>query len=185
MIQHVGPERAPPSGKALGLLSLAALGVVFGDIGTSPLYALKECFVGTHGIAPTRENVLGVLSLVFWSLNFLITFKYLTEMMKVDNRGEGGILALLALLRPNEISTWGRWALISAGLFGSALLYGDGIITPAISVLGAVEGLSVATPTLTPYVMWISTATGVSLPDLPTCTAIRSRRVGLRSGGNL
>jgi KUP system potassium uptake protein len=158
MIQPVGPERAPPSGKALAALSVAALGVVFGDIGTSPLYALKECFVGTHGIAPTPENVLGVLSLVFWSLNFLITFKYLTEMMRVDNRGEGGILALLALLRPNETAAWGRWALISAGLFGSALLYGDGIITPAISVLGAIEGLSVATPTLTPYVMWISIA---------------------------
>ena len=149
-------QRVPPRGKALAALSLAALGVVFGDIGTSPLYALQECFSGTHGVAPTPENILGVLSLVFWSLNFLITFKYLYEMMRVDNRGEGGILALLALLRPNQITSWGRWALISAGLFGSALLYGDGIITPAISVLGAVQGLSVATPSLSPYVMWIS-----------------------------
>jgi len=149
-------QRPAPRGKALAMLSLAALGVVFGDIGTSPLYALKACFSGSHGTTPTPENVLGVLSLIFWSLNFLITFKYLTEMMRVDNRGEGGILALLALLRPNEIRSWGRWALISAGLFGSALLYGDGIITPAISVLGAVEGLAVATPSLAPYVMWIS-----------------------------
>ena len=151
-------QRVIPRGKALAALSFAALGVVFGDIGTSPLYALKECFTGTHGVSPTPENVLGVLSLVFWSLNFLITFKYLYEMMRVDNRGEGGILALLALLRPNQITSRGRWALISAGLFGSALLYGDGIITPAISVLGAVDGLSVATPSLTPYVMWISIA---------------------------
>jgi len=156
MSEDPAHRRAPPRGKALAALSLAALGVVFGDIGTSPLYALKACFTGSHGTTPTPENVLGVLSLVFWSLNFLITFKYLTEMMRVDNRGEGGILALLALLRPNEIKSWGRWALISAGLFGAALLYGDGIITPAISVLGAVEGLAVATPTLAPYVMWIS-----------------------------
>jgi KUP system potassium uptake protein len=148
--------RVSPRGKALAALSLAALGVVYGDIGTSPLYALKACFDVTTGIAATPENVFAVLSLVFWSLNFLITFKYLYQMMRVDNRGEGGILALLALLRPNQITSWGRWALISAGLFGSALLYGDGIITPAISVLGAVDGLSVATPSLAPYVMWIS-----------------------------
>ena len=158
MNEEPGHSRTPPRGKALALLSLSALGVVFGDIGTSPLYALKVCFTGSHSTTPTPQNVLGVLSLVFWSLNFLITFKYLTEMMRVDNRGEGGILALLALLRPSEITSRGRWALISAGLFGSALLYGDGIITPAISVLGAVEGLSVATPLLAPYVMWISLA---------------------------
>ncbi len=144
-------------------LAVAALGVVFGDIGTSPLYALKECFTGTHGVAPTPENVLGVLSLVFWSLNFLITFKYLIHMMRADNRGEGGILALLALLRPNVIKSHGRWALIMAGVFGAAMLYGDGIITPAISVLGAIEGLSVATPSLTPWVMWISLAIIVAL----------------------
>ncbi len=144
-------------------LALAALGVVFGDIGTSPLYALKECFSGTHGMAPTPENVLGVLSLVFWSLNFLITFKYLTYMMRADNRGEGGILALLALLHPNDIRSRRRWALVMAGVFGAAMLYGDGIITPAISVLGAIEGLSVATPSLTPWVMWISLAIIVML----------------------
>jgi KUP system potassium uptake protein len=149
------PERHPKD-KRLVPLAVAALGVVFGDIGTSPLYALKECFTGSHGVAPTRENVLGVLSLVFWSLNFLITFKYLIHMMRADNRGEGGILALLALLRPNDIRSRGRWALILAGVFGAAMLYGDGIITPAISVLGAIDGLSVATPSLTPWVMWIS-----------------------------
>ena len=162
MSEPAHPRRGP-KGKALAALSLAALGVVFGDIGTSPLYALKECFTGTHGVPATPENVLGVLSLVFWSLNFLITFKYLYEMMRVDNRGEGGILALLALLKPNQASSWSRWALISAGLFGSALLYGDGIITPAISVLGAVEGLAVATPSLGPYVMWVALAIIVAL----------------------
>ncbi len=158
MTDVAGPPRTAPRGQALVVLSFSALGVVFGDIGTSPLYALTAVFNKEHGAPPTPENVFAVLSLVFWSLNFLITFKYLSEMMKVDNRGEGGIMALLALLKPNETGTWGRWALISAGLFGSALLYGDGIITPAISVLGAVEGLSVATPTLTPYVMYISLA---------------------------
>ena len=163
MNEEAAQGRVPPRGKALVALSFAALGVVFGDIGTSPLYALKACFDVTLGIAPTPPNVLAVLSLVFWSLNFLITFKYLYQMMRVDNRGEGGILALLALLKPNEITSWGRWAIISAGLFGSALLYGDGIITPAISVLGAVEGLSVATPTLAPYVMWISLAIIIAL----------------------
>jgi KUP system potassium uptake protein len=151
------PERHPKDNRLVPL-SVAALGVVFGDIGTSPLYALKECFTGSHGVAPTRENVLGVLSLVFWSLNFIITFKYLIHMMRADNRGEGGILALLALLRPNDVRSRGRWALILAGVFGSAMLYGDGIITPAISVLGAIDGLSVATPALTPWVMWISLA---------------------------
>ena len=164
MNEETAPKRVPPRGRALAGLSIAALGVVFGDIGTSPLYALKACFDIPHGgIAATSENVLAVLSLVFWSLNFLITFKYLYQMMQVDNRGEGGILALLALLKPSEITSWSRWALISAGLFGSALLYGDGIITPAISVLGAVEGLSVATPTLTRYVMWISLGIIVAL----------------------
>jgi KUP system potassium uptake protein len=154
---------SPPSRSSLVGLSLAALGVVFGDIGTSPLYALRVCFSGSHGTTPTPENVIGVLSMVFWSLNFLITFKYLTEMMRVDNRGEGGILALLALLRPQEIRTRRKWWLVSAGLFGASLLYGDGIITPAISVLGAVEGLSVATPVLNPFVMWISLAIIIGL----------------------
>ena len=151
------PESHPKDSRLVPL-AVAALGVVFGDIGTSPLYALKECFTGSHGVAPTRENVLGVLSLVFWSLNFIITFKYLIHMMRADNRGEGGILALLALLRPNDVRSRARWLLILAGVFGAAMLYGDGIITPAISVLGAIDGLSVATPALTPWVMWISLA---------------------------
>ncbi|MEO8294963.1 MAG: KUP/HAK/KT family potassium transporter, partial [Gemmatimonadota bacterium] len=158
---HSQPEqesahRPDPHGKALAVLSLTALGVVYGDIGTSPLYALKECFSGPHGLPPTRENVLGVLSLVFWSLNFLISFKYVAIMLRADNRGEGGILALLALLRPRELPTRARRILILAGIFGAAMLYGDGIITPAISVLGAVEGLSVATHALEHLVVGIS-----------------------------
>ena len=139
-------RKAPPTGPALAALSLAALGVVYGDIGTSPLYALKECFAGEHGLAPTPFNVIGVLSLVFWALNFVVSFKYISLVMRADNRGEGGILALLALLRPTTDGFATRRALVALGLFGAALLYGDGVITPAISVLGAVEGLSIATP---------------------------------------
>lgn len=151
-------SKSSPRGRRLAILALGALGVVYGDIGTSPLYALKECFTGPHGVPVTKDNVLGVLSLIFWSLNFVVTLKYLTVVMRADNRGEGGILALLALVRPpgdERPSRLYRW-LISTGLFGAALLYGDGIITPAISVLGAVEGLSIATPVLEQWVVPIA-----------------------------
>jgi KUP system potassium uptake protein len=124
--------------------ALAALGVVYGDIGTSPLYALKECFAPEYGVAPTAANVLGVLSLIFWSLNFVVSLKYLTFIMQADNRGEGGIMALLALLHPRHRDRRTRRLLVGLALFGAALLYGDGVITPAISVLGAVEGIEVA-----------------------------------------
>jgi KUP system potassium uptake protein len=146
------------SGRRLAVLALGAIGVVYGDIGTSPLYALQQCFTGPHGVPVTKQNVLGVLSLIFWALNFVITFKYLTVVMRADNRGEGGILALLALVRPHgegRPSGAYRW-LIAVGLFGAALLYGDGIITPAISVLGAVDGLSVATPALDQWLVPIT-----------------------------
>ena len=148
--------KKPPEGRALAILSLGALGVVYGDIGTSPLYALKECFTGQHSVAPTPENVLGVLSLVFWAMTFVVSFKYLGYVMRADNRGEGGILALLALVGQREPSRGARRMLILAGLFGAALLYGDGIITPAISVLGAVEGVSIATPAFQKFVVPIS-----------------------------
>jgi KUP system potassium uptake protein len=148
----VATAKAPPRGRALLALSLTALGVVYGDIGTSPLYALKECFGGHHSIPATRENVLGVMSLVFWSINFVVSFKYVSFVLRADNRGEGGILALLALISPRSKARGPRAVLISLGLFGAALLYGDGVITPAISVLGAVEGLSVATPAFTRFV---------------------------------
>jgi KUP system potassium uptake protein len=134
-------------------LTLAALGVVFGDIGTSPLYALRECFHGAHAVPPTHDNVLGVLSLIFWALVLVISVKYISYVMRANNHGEGGILALLALIPTNYRDPQSRGVLTALGLFGAALLYGDGVITPAISVLGAVEGLSTATPALTPYVV--------------------------------
>src|SRR6266511_2186104 len=144
---HHAP-RAAPRGAALAKLALGALGVVYGDIGTSPLYALKECFAGPHGVAPTPANVIGVVSLVFWAVTFVVTFKYLSFVMRADNRGEGGILALLALVGRHEAAKSSRHALLVLGLFGAALLSGDGVITPAISVLGAVEGVTVAAPSL-------------------------------------
>ncbi len=147
-----------PRGRALAGLAFTALGVVYGDIGTSPLYALKECFSGHHSIAPTPDNVIGVMSLVFWSLNFIVSFKYVSFVLRADNRGEGGILALLALVRPLTRPKGTRMVLIALGLFGAALLYGDGVITPAISVLGAVEGISVATPAFQQFVWPISAA---------------------------
>ena len=133
-------------GSYLAALSLGALGVVYGDIGTSPLYALRECFRQDHGIDLSRANVLGVLSLIFWSLVIIISVKYLAFVMRADNRGEGGIIALLALIPHRWRSRRaGHWVLTALGLFGAALLYGDGMITPSISVLSAVEGLQVAT----------------------------------------
>ncbi len=135
-------------------LTVAAIGVVFGDIGTSPLYAMREAFNGSHPVAANHDNVLGVLSLISWSLIIVVTLKYVVFMMRADNRGEGGIMALLALvLRATTNDTRGRWLLMSLGLFGAALFYGDGVITPAISALSAVEGLEVATPALKPFVI--------------------------------
>ena len=138
-------------------LVLAALGVVFGDIGTSPLYALKECITGEHGVAPDHENVLGVLSLIVWSLTLVVTVKYLGFVMRADNGGEGGILALLALVPERVRSQKDRigWIALLV-LAGAALLYGDGMITPAISVLSAVEGLEQEAHALKPYVVPIT-----------------------------
>lgn len=139
---------------ALPTITLLALGVVFGDIGTSPLYALKECFHAAHGIAITEANVLGILSLIFWSLTIVVSLKYVAFIMRADNNGEGGIMALLALnMRSRRIGTKTRALLVAVGLFGAALFFGDGIITPAVSVLSAVEGLSIATPVFTPYIV--------------------------------
>lgn len=137
------PE-ANPTGRRLGILTITALGVVYGDIGTSPLYAFKECFKPEYGLAPTPDNVYGVLSLILWSLILVVSFKYIVYIMRADNRGEGGILAMLALiLKKDTQRRRGRAVLIALGLVGAALLYGDGIITPAISVLSAMEGLEV------------------------------------------
>ncbi len=155
-------DAAPGSGGGHGhgptdlkKLAFAALGVVYGDIGTSPLYALKECVHGSHAVAATHANVLGLLSLMFWSVTLVVSVKYLTFIMRADNQGEGGVLALLALLPESEKSkTVGKVGLLaSLVIFGACLLYGDGIITPAISVLSAVEGLEVATDSMKHFVV--------------------------------
>ena len=136
--------------RALFPVTLTAIGVVYGDIGTSPLYAMRECFFGSHSVPPTHDNVLGVLSLIVYSLLLVISVKYIAIVLRADNQGEGGILALTALI-PRAGKR--RGVLILLGIFGAALLYGDGMITPAITVLSAVEGLKVVTPVLDPYVV--------------------------------
>ena len=167
-------------GSRLGVLTLGALGVVYGDIGTSPLYSLRECFHGQHGVPPTHENVLGVLSLIFWSLTLIISIKYILFVMRADNNGEGGILALLALVAKSpDAKRKSRASLIALGLFGAALLYGDGMITPAITVLGGVEGLEIVTHIFEPYIV------PITLVILVFLFMIQSRgttRVGLLFG---
>ena len=138
----------------LSALTLGALGVVFGDIGTSPLYAISQCFRDLHAKTPPAEDVLGVLSLVFWSIMLVVCVKYVTFVLRADFNGEGGTLALLGLLRTKArpgIRPLGAMVLLV--FFGSALLYGDGVITPSISVLSAMEGLKVATPDAQPYIV--------------------------------
>ncbi|MGA8039257.1 MAG: KUP/HAK/KT family potassium transporter, partial [Acidimicrobiia bacterium] len=139
-------------------MSVGALGIVYGDIGTSPLYAFRESFHAAEGLAVDRASVFGVLSLMFWAMVLVVSIKYLIFVMSADNHGEGGILALTALVVPRRRSKQRKihLVLVLAGLFGTALLYGDGIITPAISVLSAVEGLQVAAPSLGPYVIPIA-----------------------------
>ena len=146
------------------VLTLAALGIVFGDIGTSPLYAFKEAFHGTRGLPLNETNVLAVLSLFFWSIAFIVSLKYVAVVLRFDNGGEGGILALLALAtrvtrqQPRLTAT-----VTMLGLFGASLFYGDAMITPAISVLSAVEGISVATPALERWVVPCTIAVLVGL----------------------
>ncbi|MBK7963412.1 MAG: potassium transporter Kup [Bdellovibrionales bacterium] len=138
------------------MLSLGALGVVFGDIGTSPLYALRECFSPEHGLILSPENILGTLSLIFWTLIIVICIKYLFFVLRADNRGEGGILSLMALALRSarfEEKSKRKWIITTVGVFGAALLYGDGVITPAISVLSAIEGLKYVTPVFEPYLI--------------------------------
>ena len=156
---HVGD---PATGKKLALLTLTALGVVYGDIGTSPLYALKECFASAYGVEPTPANVIGVLSMIVWSLICVVSVKYIGFILRADNRGEGGILALLALLLQKTGGVLGdekkKKRVVVLALFGAALLYGDGIITPAVSVLGAVEGVIVIAPGLEGIVVPVTIA---------------------------
>src|ERR1041384_6614052 len=148
------PSEQQHSRRYLLTLSLGALGVVYGDIGTSPLYAFRECFSKEHGLLPTPTNILGILSLVFWSLTIVISIKYLAFVMRADTRGEGGILALMSLVRPRKSKR--RGVLLALGLFGAALLYGDGMITPAISVLSAGAGFDVAPPLFHNYIVLLT-----------------------------
>lgn len=149
---------------AVPALTLAALGVVFGDIGTSPLYALKESFHATRGLPINEINVLGILSLIFWTITLIVSVKYVLVIMRADNNGEGGIMALLALnLRQKGLSSRKKFIIIILGFVGASLFFGDGIITPAISVLSAVEGLSIATPAFDRFIIPISIGILVAL----------------------
>jgi len=163
---EIAPPPGSPKKNRLLILALGALGVVYGDIGTSPLYALRTCFSAQGGVTPTHDNVLGLLSLIFWSLILIVSVKYLAFVMRADNRGEGGILALLAMTFPErgrDAKTKAFWLFTSLGVFGAALLYGEGLITPAISVLGATEGLELAAPALKPYVVPLTIVVLVAL----------------------
>src|SRR3984893_176907 len=157
-------SKSHTSSRSLAALALGALGVVYGDIGTSPLYTVKEIFTGSGGIPLSQVNVVGVVSVIFWALMIVVSLKYVTLILRADNHGEGGIMALLALVisavkRLPRL----RYGLMLAGVFGAALFYGDGVITPAISVLSAVEGLEVAAPKLAPYVVPLTVAVLVLL----------------------
>jgi KUP system potassium uptake protein len=148
----------------LTTLTLAAIGIVYGDIGTSPLYTMKEVFSREHGITLSQPNILGVVSLIFWGLIFIISLKYVTLVLRADNRGEGGIMALTALAMSSVAPKSRSYAVVMLlGIAGAALFFGDGVITPAISVLSAIEGLEVATPALKPYVVPLTLAVLVAL----------------------
>ena len=150
---HARSAVADTRSDANSKLVLTALGVVFGDIGTSPLYAFRECLNPEHGIAVTQQNIIGILSLILWSLVLIISIKYVAIVLRADNRGEGGVLALSTLLS-SASGNWRIWGPVGAvGIFGAALFFGDGFITPAISVLSAMEGLAVATPRLEHFVV--------------------------------
>ncbi|MBI2893005.1 MAG: potassium transporter Kup [Deltaproteobacteria bacterium] len=154
--------KAAPRGRYLLGLSLAAVGIVYGDIGTSPLYAVRECFHGPNGVGISQGNVFGVLSLIFWTVVVVVTLKYHIYVLRADNRGEGGILALMALVH-GKVRGRAQWVVMALGLFGAALLYADGVLTPAISVLGAMEGLEVGNPGFAGYVVPLSVAILVGL----------------------
>ena len=153
---HADGAAASPAAVTRGRLAplvIGAIGVVYGDIGTSPLYTLRQCFTGMHHLDLTDANILGILSIIFWALVIVVTLKYVTLIMRADNRGEGGILALTALVsRGLESKPRRRWWFVGFGIFGAAMFYGDGMITPAISVLGAVEGLEIITPQMHPLI---------------------------------
>ena len=157
--EELGEPRSP-SGKGAAAITLAALGIVFGDIGTSPLYALQTVFtIDDRAVRPDQASVYGVISLVFWAVTLIVSIKYVTLIMRADNHGEGGIMALIALVRGVRVQRRiGKLALVSLGIFGASLFYGDGMITPAISVLSAVEGIEVAAPGVKSLVVPITLA---------------------------
>src|ERR687889_780700 len=153
-VRDPAPGHQPHGG--LFKLTLGAIGIVFGDIGTSPLYAFRETFAGHHPLPVDRLHIFGVLSLIFWSMMIVVTLKYVTILMRADNKGEGGSLALLALIsRKTEGARWGK-GIVLLGVFACALFYGDSMITPAVSVLSAVEGLVVVEAGLQPWVVPIA-----------------------------
>ncbi len=161
---HLGNDADKTSTRYLLTMALGALGVVYGDIGTSPLYALRECFAGHEPLQVNPTNVLGVLSLIFWVLIVIVTVKYLALVLRADNKGEGGILALMALVqRVAKRGPRTRLVVLALGIFGAALLYGDGIITPAISVLSAVEGIAIYEPAFHPFIVPSAIGTLVAL----------------------
>src|SRR6476620_11472959 len=162
----VGSTGAAPmlSRQPTATMALLALGVVYGDIGTSPLYAAKETFSPVHGIPLNAENILGGVSAIFWALMIVVSLKYVVLVVRASNRGEGGIMALLALATASvrDRPRLGR-GLLAVGVFGTALFYGDAVLTPAISVLSAVEGLEVGTSAFKPYVVPLATGVLVAL----------------------
>jgi KUP system potassium uptake protein len=179
---HPTGAAAPDSearSKPMAPLLVGAIGVVFGDIGTSPLYTLRECFTGPHGVPLTQDNILGILSVVFWAIMIVVTFKYVSLIMRADNRGEGGIMALTALTSRGLANRRTRWWIVGFGIFGAAMFYGDGMITPAISVLSAVEGLEITAPLLAHYVV---PATMVILVGLFSIQRHGTARVGVFFG---
>src|SRR5215212_9544171 len=182
-----GAEAAPPQDSTQGhaqgpmyKLAIGAIGIVFGDIGTSPIYAFRETFAGHHTLIPDQLHIFGVLSLIFWSMMIIVTLKYVTIIMRADNKGEGGSLALLALINRTLGSTK-RWTsgIILLGVFATALFYGDSMITPAVSVLSAVEGLTTVNASLQPFVVPI--AIGI-LVGLFAIQARGTAKVGLLFG---
>src|SRR5215208_1969046 len=182
-----GAEAEPPSDVAHGhargplyKLVIGAIGIVYGDIGTSPIYAFRETFAGHHTLIPDQLHIYGVLSLIFWSMMIIVTLKYLTIIMRADNKGEGGSLALLALIN-RQLGGKKRWTagIILLGVFATALFYGDSMITPAISVLSAVEGLTTVNSSLQPFVIPI--AVGI-LIGLFAIQSHGTARVGLMFG---
>src|SRR3954470_18838577 len=182
-----GAEATPPidtsHGHAQGplyKLAIGAIGIVFGDIGTSPIYAFRETFAGHHTLIPDQLHIYGVLSLIFWSMMIIVTLKYVSIIMRADNKGEGGSLALLALIN-RTLGSQKRWTsgIIMMGVFATALFYGDSMITPAISVLSAVEGLTTVNAGLAPFVIPIAVAILIGLFALQ---ARGTARVGLMFG---